>query len=202
MEPAEAADRARDAAALWSVGYVTSAELVEAACDLLVTGHDGTTLAMLAGVRSRDADMEVPELLEAALSDVGLVYYPPGSRAGAEAAVKTLARRVLTGAMEPSALTVWAYQTFGPGTLELADRLVELDDAYDFVEFSDTTEQDLDAEVIAEARRIVTPADLKPGSGRGGQYQARRLRAGRGGDDAGLGQVRVSAEGRLRRGAG
>jgi hypothetical protein len=57
--------------------------------------------------------------------------------------------------MEPSALTVWAHTTFGHDTLELADRLVELDDVYDCLEFTDTTEQDVDADVIAEARRIV-----------------------------------------------
>jgi hypothetical protein len=95
VEPAEALDNARDAAALWSVGYVRAAELVDAACDLLVTGHDGRTLAMLAGVHTRHADQEVPELLEAALHEIGLAYYPPGSRAGAGAAVKALARRVL-----------------------------------------------------------------------------------------------------------
>lgn len=160
MEPAEALDKARDAAALWSVGYVRAAELVEAACDLLVTGHDGPTLAMLAGVHTRHADDEVPDLLEAALQEVGLQFYPPGSHAGAEAAVRALARRVLDGLMEPSALTVWAHTTFGHDTLELAERLVELDDVYDCLEVTDMTEQDVDADVIDEARRIVGSTNL------------------------------------------
>ncbi|MGW4942065.1 hypothetical protein ACWEOZ_10805 [Actinoplanes sp. NPDC004185] len=160
MKCAEALGKARDAAALWRVGYVRAAELVEVACDLLVAGHDGPTLAMLAGVHTRHADDEVPDLLEAALQEVGLEFYPPGSRAGAEAAVKALARRVLDGLMEPSALTVWAYTIFGHDTLELAERLVELDDIYDCLEVTDMTEQDVDADVIAEARRIVGSADL------------------------------------------
>jgi hypothetical protein len=160
VEPAEALDRTRDAAALWSVGYVRATELVDAACDLLVTDHDGPTLAMLAGVHTSHADTEVPELLEEALQEVGLTFYPPGSRAGAEAAVRVLARHVLEGLMEPSALTVWAHTSFGHDTLELADRLVELDDVYDCLEFSDTTEQDVDADVIAEARRIVGATNL------------------------------------------
>jgi hypothetical protein len=159
-ESAEALDNARDAAALWSVGYVPAAELVDAACDLLVTGHDGRTLAILAGVHSRHADQEVPDLLEAALHEIGLDYYPPGSRTGAEAAVKALARRVLAGRMEPSALTVWAHTTFGHDTLKLAERLVELDDVYDCLGVTDMTEQDVDAEVNAEARRIVGSTDL------------------------------------------
>jgi hypothetical protein len=115
---------------------------------------------MLAGVHTRHADDEVPDLLEAALHEVGLESYPPGSRAGAEAAVRTLARRVLDGLLEPSALTVWAHSTFGHDTLELADRLVELDDVYDCLEVTDMTEQNVDADVIAEARRIVGSTDL------------------------------------------
>ena len=56
MNPADARNKAQDAAALWSVGYVRAAELVDAACDLLVTEHDGPTLAMLAGVHTSHAD--------------------------------------------------------------------------------------------------------------------------------------------------
>jgi hypothetical protein len=162
VEPAEALARARDAAALWSVGYVRAAELVEAACDLLVTGHDGPALAMLAGVPARHADQDVPELLEAALHDVDLDFYPLESRSGAEAAVTTLAGRVVAGHLEPSALTVWAHLTFGHGTLDLAERLVELDDVYDISEYTAMTEQEVDAEVIAEARRIVGSAGITP----------------------------------------
>lgn len=64
--------------------------------------------------------------------------------------------------MEPSARTVWAHRTFGHGMLDLAEHLVELDDAYDCLDLSDTTEQSLDADVIAEARRIVASTDLAP----------------------------------------
>jgi hypothetical protein len=92
--------------------------------------------------------------------EVGLQFYPPGSRVGAEAAVRALARRVLDGLMEPSALTVWAHSTFGHDTLELAERLVELDDIYDCLEVTDMTEQDVDTDVIAEARRIVGSTNL------------------------------------------
>lgn len=71
----EALTGMQEAAALWSVGQVTAAELVDAACELLVAGFDGLNLAVLAGVHVRCADEEVPELLE----DVGLQYYQRGS---------------------------------------------------------------------------------------------------------------------------
>jgi hypothetical protein len=55
----DALTKMRDAAALWSVGYETSAEVVEVACDLLVAGDDGRALCMLAAVSPRHADADV-----------------------------------------------------------------------------------------------------------------------------------------------
>lgn len=149
---------------LWSVHQVSSAELVRAACDLLVAGHDGPDLAMLAGVSTRRADEEVPELLEAALHDVGLDYFPPGSSAGWEAAVRIMADRVLAGRMQPRDLAAWAHGFLGHGTLDLAERLVELDDVYGLrdIGYSDMTGQETDAEVVAEARRAVASATVPP----------------------------------------
>jgi hypothetical protein len=148
----------REAAALWSVGYISAAELVDAACDLLVTGHDGLNLAMLAGVLHRHASEEAPDLLENALSDVNLPYHPKGSQSGAEAAIEVLANRVLTGRLTPTELTMWAHSTSGHGTLDLAERLVKLDDQYGAVDHEAQTQfEDLDAKVLTEARRIVGP---------------------------------------------
>jgi hypothetical protein len=70
-----------------------------------------------------------------------------------EAAVRALADRVVAGAMPPMELAVRAHRAFGHGTLDLAQRVVELADADDCVEDTDMTEHDVD--VTAEARRIV-----------------------------------------------
>jgi hypothetical protein len=51
----------------------------------------------------------------------------------------------------------------GRGTLELAERLVELDDACDCIEDSDMTEHDVDADVMVEARRIMLEAHVPLG---------------------------------------
>lgn len=143
---------------LWSVGQVTAAELVSLACELLVAGFDGLNLAMLAGVHTRNADDEVPELLEAALEDVGLSHCPPDSQAGLEAAVRVMASRVLAGSLDPLDLATWAHSTIGHDRLALAERLVDLDDVYDTIDYTDMTEQDLDNEIRAEVRRIVATA--------------------------------------------
>jgi hypothetical protein len=77
--------------------------------------------------------------------------------------VQVLAARVVTGSMSPMDLAVWAHRRFGHGTLELAERLVELDDAYDCIEDTDVTEHDVDADVMAEARRIMLEAHVSLG---------------------------------------
>jgi hypothetical protein len=56
-----------DSAALWNVGYVTAAEVVKVAYELLVAGHDGPGPRMLAAMSPRQADKDVPALLDAAL---------------------------------------------------------------------------------------------------------------------------------------
>ena len=145
MDSDTALGRMQVAAALWSVGQVSAAEMVDLACELLVTGFDGFNLAMLAGVHARHADEDVPELLEAALADVGLSYYARDSHTGQEAAVRVVAARVLAGLVPPRDLARWAHLTIGHGGVALAERLVELDDVYDVVHYVDTTEHDVDS---------------------------------------------------------
>jgi hypothetical protein len=155
VESDESLVRMQEAAALWSIGQNTAAELVNVACDLLVAGFDGGQLAVLAGVHLRHADEDVPHVLEAALQEVGLRYYPRNSLAGLEASVRILALRVLSGQIMPRELTAWAHATVGHDRLPLAERLVELDDVYDALEYTDMTEQNFKDEVHSEARRIV-----------------------------------------------
>jgi hypothetical protein len=155
VKPAEALTKMQEAAALWSLGELQASELVDVACDLLVAGYDGPNLAMLAGIHSRNADVEVPELLEAALADLGLDYYLPGSPTGQEAVVRIFASRVVAGLMPPMDLAVWAHSNVGHDGLTLASRLVELDDIYDTLDYTDMTEQDVNDEILAEARRIL-----------------------------------------------
>jgi hypothetical protein len=155
VERGAALTRMREAATLWSVGQTTAGELVSLACELLVAGFDGPDLAMLAGVHARHADEDVPGLLEGALEEVGIDHFPAGSPAGTEAAVRLMASRVLAGSLAPRDLAAWAHSTVGHRRSPLAERLVELDDVYDILDYTDMTEQEADDEVRAEARRIV-----------------------------------------------
>ncbi|AXB43273.1 hypothetical protein [Amycolatopsis albispora] len=67
-----------------------------------------------------------------------------------------MAARTLSRAVAPRQLAAWAHRTFGHDTLEAAGRLAELDDAYDIADYDERATGDLDAEVMAEARRLTT----------------------------------------------
>ncbi|MHA6765314.1 hypothetical protein [Streptacidiphilus sp. PAMC 29251] len=159
-ERTAAADALQDRAALWSIGAAQAHEVVSAACDALVAGLDSPTLGILASRTRAEADYDVPEILPAALEELGLSYYPPGSRAGEEAVVRALAGRLLAGELTPRELAARAHQHFGH-RLPLAERLAELDDEYDTLEYGDRTPAQVDGDVTAEARRLAQRA--RPG---------------------------------------
>ncbi len=148
-----AADDLQDRAVLWSIGAATAHEVVTAACDALVAGLDSPALLALASRTRGEADYDVPEILPAALEELGLAYYAPGSHTGEEAAVRALAKQLLAGELTPRDLAFQAHQRFGH-RLPLAERLAELDDEYDTIEYSDRTPAQLDADVTSEAHRL------------------------------------------------
>ncbi|MCG8924687.1 hypothetical protein [Lentzea sp. CC55] len=151
-----------DAVALWYVGAGSAAGIVRAACELLVAGADGPSLCALAAVSFRHADEEVPELLEAAMQEVGLAFHPRGTIAAHEAGIRVMASRVLTGDLTPKALAVWAWSTFPMAPVELPRELKLLGFDYEYLdEYAEVgvtlerSAEQLDAEIVAEARRIV-----------------------------------------------
>lgn len=152
----DAASDLQNAAVLWSIHAVNAATVVTAACRALVAGLDTPTLRRLAACFHSEADYDVPELLPAALNELGLIYYPPGSRAGQEAAARALALQHLSGALTPRELASEIHRRFGH-SLPLAERLAELDDEYDILEYGSKTPEQIDAEITTEARRLTQP---------------------------------------------
>ncbi|GGU74991.1 hypothetical protein [Lentzea flava] len=144
----------RDVVGLWHVDRRSAADVVRAACDLLVAGVDGPAMSRLAAASVRTADDEVPLLLEDAMTEVGLEHHHLGSDGGLEAGVRAMARLTLAGELSPRELARWAHRWCGHDRLELADGLALLDDVYDERELAGLTEEDVDEEVLAEVRRI------------------------------------------------
>ncbi|MFC7219252.1 hypothetical protein ACFQLX_13900 [Streptomyces polyrhachis] len=157
-----AAREFQDRAVLWSMGEISATDVVAAACDALVAGLDSPALRILAARTRAEADYDVPDLLPPALDELGLTFYSVGSVAGQEAAVRALAARMLAGELTPRELAFRVHQLFGH-ELALAERLAELDDEYDVLEYGDRTPAQVDADVTAEALRLA-PHRLPPSS--------------------------------------
>ena len=153
-----AADSLQDAAALWSIGAIRASAVVTAACDALVAGLDTPSLRILAACFQHEADYDVPEILPAVLDELGLVHYPRGSRAGQEAVARLLARQHLAGALTARELAAAIHRQFGHN-LPLVERLAELDDEYDILEYGTRTAGQVDADVTAKAHRVSAVSD-------------------------------------------
>ncbi|MFF3613156.1 hypothetical protein [Streptomyces sp. NPDC002580] len=151
----------QDRAVLWSMGEISATDLVTAACEALVAGLDSPALRMLAACTRAEADYDVHDLLPPALDELGLTSYPAGSVAGQEAALRALAARTLAGELTPRELAFRIHQRFGH-ELPLAERLADLDDEYDFLEYGDRTPAQVDAEVLDEALRLTQHPPAAP----------------------------------------
>ncbi|MGW6145817.1 hypothetical protein ACWFR4_48810, partial [Streptomyces sp. NPDC055140] len=84
-----------------------------------------------------------------------------GSVAGQEAAARALAARVLAGELRPRELVFRIRQRFGH-ELPLVERLANLDDEYDILEYGDRTPAQVDADVLAEALRLTQHPRVTP----------------------------------------
>lgn len=113
MPLAQAARRLLYTAALWSIGAASPQAVVSRACDALVADLDSPSLRILAGLTRAEADHDVPEILPAALAELGLVFYPPGSRSGQQAAARALAAQAVSGSLTPRALAAEIHRHFG-----------------------------------------------------------------------------------------
>ncbi|MEU2436236.1 hypothetical protein ABZ595_08550 [Streptomyces rubradiris] len=136
------------------MGEIRATDVVTAACDALVAGLDGPALRILAACTRAEADYDVPGLLPPALGELGLTFPAVGSDAGQEAVVRALAARMPAGELTPRELAFRVHRRFGHD-LPLAERLAELDDEYDLLGLGDRTPARVDADVAAEALRLV-----------------------------------------------
>lgn len=140
----------QDMAALWSIGAASPQAVVRCACDALVAGLDTPSLRILAGLTRAEADNDMPDILPAALAELGLDYYARGASDGQQAAVRVLAAQAVSGSLTPRALAAEIHRYLGHG-LPLAERLAALDDEYDI---GFRTRDHIDQEVMTEARRL------------------------------------------------
>lgn len=168
------AEDLQDAAALWSVSAVRGTTVVAAACDALVAGLDSPALRRLAACFQHEADYDVPEILPMALDELGLVHYPLGSRAGEGAAVRALAYQHLVGKVTARELASEIHRHFGH-RVPLGERLAELDDEYDMLEYAGRTAEQVDADVTAETRLLASHRRVSAAEAIGSPTRVRTL---------------------------
>lgn len=148
-----AARALQDSAVRWSTGDAAAYDVVNDACEALAAGLDSPTLRMLAACSRLEAGYDAPALFPQALHELGLTFYPRGSRAGKEAALRTLASLLLTGDLTPRELALEVHRRFGHA-LPLADRLSALHDEYGILDYIDKTEAQVSADITTEARHL------------------------------------------------
>ena len=147
----------QDTAALWTIDAVSPQAVVRCACDALIAALDSPSLRILAGLTRAEADYHVLDILPAVLAELGLDFYPRGSRGGQEAAARVLAAQAVSGSLTPRELAAAIHRHFGHN-LPLAERLAVLDDEYDLGfdpgTYATMTREHIDQEVLNEARRL------------------------------------------------
>ena len=148
-----------DLAALWNIDAARTKDVIDAACDVLATGVDGPAMRTLASMSVSPllSPFEVDGPLADALEEVGATLPPRQTDAAVEAAVRAMARRTLRGDMTPRELVNWAHRVITHTGVEMAERLVTLDDQYDLAQdriYGEVAQ--VEAEILEEAQRLAS----------------------------------------------
>jgi hypothetical protein len=132
-------------------------DVVHAACEVLVAGHDGMAVATLAGVERADAKDKVADFLVEALAEVGVPFFLPGSDAEQRPWLASMADRLLIGVLSPRELAQAVSSAVGSDGCTASRRLVHLALQYflaDEHDFDAWDPDEIDAAVLAEAQRL------------------------------------------------
>lgn len=143
---------------LWSVGEVTTAELVRCACDALIEGLDSQALRELAGASETDSQYEIEDLLERVATELDFAFYARDSADGRLAAARVLAARCAAGHLPPRELARWMHERIKHGHPDRrVEALVSADDQYDILGYTNQSEADIDRAVRAGAESLLAP---------------------------------------------
>ena len=153
----EFAERLYGEVALWcTTPEIGSARIVDMACDALVAGLDGEGVRAVAGTSVGHEDWTFDASVQTMLAELGREFPGRGTAIAQLGAVQAMCRRCLDGSVSPRELARWAHVVVGHSGAPEAQVLVELDDAYDTVGYSEETSDDLDKSVTEEARRLAS----------------------------------------------
>jgi hypothetical protein len=143
---------------LWSVGEVTTAQLIRLACDALVSGMDSQALRELAGApeSSSSSDYDIEDILERVADDFGFTFYRRNSADGRLAGARVLAAQCVAGHLPPRELARWMHSRIKHGHEDQrVEALVSLDDQYDISDYTGQSPEQIDRAVLGAAERLL-----------------------------------------------
>ena len=153
----EFTDRLYGEVALWrTTPEIGSARIVDMACDALVAGLDGEGVRAVAATSVGREDWDFDASVQTMLAELGREFPGRGTAVAQLGAVQAMCRRRLDGRVSPRELARWVHVVVSHSGAPEAQLLVELDDAYDTVGYTDETSDDLDKSVTEEARRLAS----------------------------------------------
>lgn len=138
----------------------TRERLVEAAVDGLVAGLDSPALAELAGLSPDDALWVLRQTADTAAHELRL-HVPAADRIGA-VKIRRKLLDLVAGSIAPRELAAWAHGEIGHDGADSAQWLVEADDEYDTVEYSQATVEEIDRHVVEVAREYLADQTNDP----------------------------------------
>ena len=166
LAPDEARRALVDIAARWACGFVNATDVVDTATDVLVAGLDSPSLRVLAGVPAAQATIEVPDLIERVMDEVGLPYFGPGHPNSRLLAAAALATEHINGRLTARDLCRIVHQHYGHQAHELIEPLAVLDDDYDILDYSPTpSEAQLEQRTLDAARALISYSNRVVGDG-------------------------------------
>lgn len=147
-----------DEIALWLTTQVGPADVIAAACEVIVAGADSPAVVDLAGRSSLESSWIIAEATVAALDELHLPPLPPDSEAALVAASLAMCRRFLRGQVSARELARWAHRTVGHEGPSALQGLVILDDDYDDAEYASVDAvAEVDAAVEREVALLIPP---------------------------------------------
>jgi hypothetical protein len=132
---ARAAELLRDEIALWMTSQVSPADVIAAACGVIVAGAESPAVVDLAGRSARESSGIIAKDVVAALDELRLPPRPRRSEAVLLAASLAMCRRFFRGLVSAGELARWAHRTAGHEGPAAVQGLVSLDDDYDGAEY-------------------------------------------------------------------
>jgi hypothetical protein len=139
----------------WSVDHASSTVVVHDAAQAAAEDDVPEWVIALACLPADASAHDIEDVLDRGCPELAFPVVPRGNPEAVLAAALAMIRRFAAGRLAERDLARWTHDVIGHGRSKELERLVSLDDVYDTVKYSGDTIESVDAEVRAEADRLL-----------------------------------------------